>query len=674
MALFTDRDKIEAANALVAAETVRAEIAEAAAGGSGSAPLAGATFTGQVSNTANAQYHLDSFTGTDDAKMAAALAVIVAAGGGTITLGARPHTFANQWSTSFSSGVVTSVKIQGQGAALDFGEAAAPSGVTTVTFTYAGSGAGCMDFQHIGVIEICGILFQSANAGVPLYFSTNPSPKIHNNVLSGGATGTACLTDAIVLGGTGTPSGAGDTVKYGGYQGLVYNNFFSGIRQCVLFQGGANSIQVYNNTVSNSCGSAVNFGAPFVFNGNTTHRCTGNAVYGNLIEGTYYQAGISGHYAIQCTLGPNSMWDVANFVEVVLDSTCSNNQIEDVTAAAGVNPVLYDSSNSSSTRSAARGSTFRNAVSFNGDLIYRFGNEGPKAENANGTRVWLGPGGQTSSSLAPPSAVIVAQSGTAVTDGATIAGSNIVTSATATFVLSDVGVQMQDSTGTHIVGLIEWVFTPTSVGIAWVTVTAYSAGAVARPSVANAHLYQCTTAGTSGSSEPAWPTSGGTVTDGTVVWKDLGTATTAAQMSANADATLTGQTLNFGRAAAAKIMTSFSNHHIHGSGTAPTWAVQAAAGTGATCTLSYGHDLNQLFTLTTGTGATAGLQAEMTAAFSLADSSPAISIAAGNAAAATLLSTGGGVYFLTNPSQIYMYFNGTPASSTAYAFFLTMIG
>lgn len=43
------------------------------------------------------------------------------------------------------------------------------------------------------------------------------------------------------------------------------------------------------------------------------------------------------------------------------------------------------------------------------------------------------------------------------------------------------------------------------------------------PTVPNNHYYKCTTAGTSGGTEPIWPTTGGTVTDGTAVWTDMGT-------------------------------------------------------------------------------------------------------------------------------------------------------
>lgn len=55
---------------------------------------------------------------------------------------------------------------------------------------------------------------------------------------------------------------------------------------------------------------------------------------------------------------------------------------------------------------------------------------------------------------------------------------------------------------------------------AWVASTAYIIDATARPSVdRNGFTYVCTQAGTSGASEPVWPTmDGGTVMDGTAIW------------------------------------------------------------------------------------------------------------------------------------------------------------
>jgi hypothetical protein len=57
----------------------------------------------------------------------------------------------------------------------------------------------------------------------------------------------------------------------------------------------------------------------------------------------------------------------------------------------------------------------------------------------------------------------------------------------------------------------------------WTASTSYTVGQVIVPATRNDHIYQCTTAGTSGSSAPTFPTtSGGTVTDGTVVWTEIG--------------------------------------------------------------------------------------------------------------------------------------------------------
>lgn len=54
---------------------------------------------------------------------------------------------------------------------------------------------------------------------------------------------------------------------------------------------------------------------------------------------------------------------------------------------------------------------------------------------------------------------------------------------------------------------------------AWAATTAYSLGNFRRPTTVNGFRYEVTTAGTSGGSEPTWPTTpGNTVVDGTVTW------------------------------------------------------------------------------------------------------------------------------------------------------------
>lgn len=56
----------------------------------------------------------------------------------------------------------------------------------------------------------------------------------------------------------------------------------------------------------------------------------------------------------------------------------------------------------------------------------------------------------------------------------------------------------------------------------WVTLTPYALGDIRVPTTPNTHWYMATTGGTAAASEPTWPTNGSTVTDGTVVWQDMG--------------------------------------------------------------------------------------------------------------------------------------------------------
>ena len=67
---------------------------------------------------------------------------------------------------------------------------------------------------------------------------------------------------------------------------------------------------------------------------------------------------------------------------------------------------------------------------------------------------------------------------------------------------------------------VRWLKRHTLLGsTAWVANTAYALGAIVIPTVNNGLWYECTTAGTSGASQPTWPTTEGqTVADGTVTW------------------------------------------------------------------------------------------------------------------------------------------------------------
>lgn len=60
---------------------------------------------------------------------------------------------------------------------------------------------------------------------------------------------------------------------------------------------------------------------------------------------------------------------------------------------------------------------------------------------------------------------------------------------------------------------------PAASATAWASTTAYVVGDVVRKVASNGYVYRCVVAGTSGGTEPTWPTViGQTVTDGTVTW------------------------------------------------------------------------------------------------------------------------------------------------------------
>ena len=78
--------------------------------------------------------------------------------------------------------------------------------------------------------------------------------------------------------------------------------------------------------------------------------------------------------------------------------------------------------------------------------------------------------------------------------------------------------------------------------------TAYTLGAIVRPSAGNGFLYQAVVAGTSGGVAPTWPTViGTTVADGGVTWLNIGTAVTIFTAAAPSwTSVTTGITASFG--------------------------------------------------------------------------------------------------------------------------------
>jgi len=95
-------------------------------------------------------------------------------------------------------------------------------------------------------------------------------------------------------------------------------------------------------------------------------------------------------------------------------------------------------------------------------------------------------------------------------------------------------------------GPVTYAYLTNLWGNTWQASTSYSVGNWVRPTTPNKHFYKCTTAGTSGATEPTWPTNGSTVNDGTVVWQDMGVGKLYSYLALSTSRTLAaGESLQF---------------------------------------------------------------------------------------------------------------------------------
>lgn len=272
-------------------------------------------------------------------------------------------------------------------------------------------------------------------------------------------------------------------------------------------------------------------------------------------------------------------------------------------------------------------------------------------------------------SAADSAVQINAYSCTQVTDGIIYTGSAWIVSATAAFTGTDLYRTIQYTGGPAVQAIIIRAVTH-STAPPWFASTAYSLGDIARPTTGNSHLYQCTTAGTSGSSQPTWPTGGGTVTDGTAVWTDLGTSATAALTSGPATATATGVTISFGRLQAVQNFTIFKRHHILTSdGGTPSTGADAGAGSGPSGISTTGSDHSFTVNITTGTAPATGQMFHTNMAQSAGTFHHAMT--AGNAAAAALMAGGYWIVQAATGTGPQVNFVTAPVLSTAYIFNFT---
>jgi len=102
----------------------------------------------------------------------------------------------------------------------------------------------------------------------------------------------------------------------------------------------------------------------------------------------------------------------------------------------------------------------------------------------------------------------------------------------------------------------------------WAASQAAALGDAVRPTTRNGYVYECTQAGTTGSSEPAWPTTpGNTVTDGTVVWTCRNNLVLAVTSLAGGDMTIadgdaSGRKLTVAEKSGVSIVKSGDGSHV----------------------------------------------------------------------------------------------------------------
>ena len=107
-------------------------------------------------------------------------------------------------------------------------------------------------------LEISGINFVDANTDAqPFILTTNTTLAVHDCFFQGYPTntGTACVQDGIVLGGTSYIYGSVADSFFQGYGTVIERNHFANIRTGVLLRAAANAVIVRDNVFWVTCGS-----------------------------------------------------------------------------------------------------------------------------------------------------------------------------------------------------------------------------------------------------------------------------------------------------------------------------------------------------------------------------------------------------------------------------------
>lgn len=554
-------------------------------------------------------WYLDFFPGVDDdTKMAAALTAWAASSfGGTIILSARSHTMTAPWqpmASSFGGARFAQpfLRITGAGAGYNV-LSGDPSGGTTVNFTYNGAAPAKIDTRGTGTIEIDHIFFKdSSGQNLPFFQTTNTTPKIHDCAFQGSKIGAACDQDAIILGGNTTNLDGSATAAFQGYGGFVRDNYFDKIRRWVYGQVYCNGMLIVNNAGSTRCGADAT-AAAIEFAGASSNYCSGNIVVHNVVECVAYVYGLKANNAVDNIFGPNGFYDpTSGFLACYAFSD-----------TGGFNLVTDGYRNDTKPFISETPLSFYENTVITSHQSQRSLFPQP-ARFTGGLEVYSAGG-----------------SGAAAINGG----------------------------GDKAYWIVNQAATPNpSAQVAVVPSTQFTDGAT----TSGSNVYTSASAVFTSADEGV-PFKSTNIPSGTFIVKRLSASTV--QLSQNATATGSGLTFNFGRPGTTLTMTKFERHHIVSTGNAPSGAVDTAAGSGATVSIT-GTDMAGEIVLTTGTLPTAGQLCHWAAASNWT-AIPRYAITARDATTAALLA--GGFHFAGSVASSAKFSTLlAPAPSTTYTF------
>lgn len=155
---------------------------------------------------------------------------------------------------------------------------------TTLDLRYSGADAQIVTVGT-GLLQIRDIQFQNLSSALittPFILTTNTTLRVEDCAFVGysSLSGTSCVQDAIILGGTsGNYNTNLTTGAFGGYGTLIHHNYFSRVRYCIYANEWAESNLFSYNFVSEECGGD----APFYETTTNARGTAGTASnYGNI--------------------------------------------------------------------------------------------------------------------------------------------------------------------------------------------------------------------------------------------------------------------------------------------------------------------------------------------------------------------------------------------------------